>query len=205
MLRRLFVVTFVSFALLVCQPLIAQAQLEVTGDLVSNCSKIEGLRKKGDKTGARDAARQCLAGLEQELESEVGKYFLPDVAGWKRSSFEQNNVLGMRNASAEYQKGGKTVRVSLMGGSGGGAGGGLGGALGNLARMGMMGSGRQVRIANLPATISPEGQVMVPLTDGSFLSFESSEFRTPDAALAGMGDLLNAFPVKDINQLLSEG
>jgi hypothetical protein len=28
----------------------------------------------------------------------------------------------------------------------------------------------------------------------------SSEFSDPDAALAGMGDLINAFPVADINK-----
>ena len=68
--------------------------------------------------------------------------------------------------------------------------------------MGMMGSGRQVRVANLPATVTPSGQVMVTLEDGSFLNFESNDFSTADSALSGMGDLIDKFPVADINRTL---
>jgi len=43
------------------------------------------------------------------------------------------------------------------------------------------------------------------LEDGSFLSFESSDFDDADSALSGMGDLVDAFPVADINRTLVEG
>ena len=176
------------------------AQLDVGGGLLDECAKIEGLRRGGNIPGAREAATKCLEGLEQELDGEIGQYFLEDVAGWKRSRFEQNAAMGMRNVSADYKKDGKRVRVSLMGG---GSGRGIGGALGGLARMGMMGGGKQVKVAGLPATVLPDGQVMVTFEDGSILSFESSDFSTADESLAGMGDLVDKFPVAKIDEALT--
>jgi len=181
-------------------PSAAVAQLEVDGGLLDECSKIEGLRRAGNLPGAREAATKCLEGLEQELDGEIGQYFLEDVAGWKRSRFEQNVAMGMRNVSAEYKKDGKRVRVALMGG---GSGRGLGGALSGLARMGMMGGGKQVKVAGLPATVMPDGQIMVTFEDGSMLSFESSNFSTAEEALAGMGDLVDQFPVAKIDEALT--
>ena len=180
----------------------AFAQLEVGGDFLDNCSKIEGLRNAGNYAEARDAARLCLEGLEQELEGEIGQYFLMEVAGWTRMSFEQNTAMGFSNTSARYEKDGMSVTVSLTGGVAGGFG--LG-ALGGLASLGVLQSGRQVRVAGLPAVINPDGTVMVPLEDGSFLSFESSDFNDADSALSGMGDLVDTFPVADINRTLLEG
>jgi len=194
-----------SFALLVSLPVVvmlsgvAHAQLQVGGGLLTNCEKIESLRKGGDIPGARDAATKCLEGLEQELDGEIGGYFLEEVAGWKRGRLEQNAAMGMRNASADYRKDDTTVRVSLIGGGGGR---GLGGALGGFVRMGMMGGGKQVEVAGLPASVMPNGQVVVSFEDGSMLNFESSSFSTADAALAGMGDLIDKFPVAKIRDAL---
>jgi hypothetical protein len=194
-----------SFTLLISLPVFlmlpsfAIAQLQVGRGLLTNCEKIESLRKGGDIPGARDAATKCLEGLEQELDGEIGGYFLEEVAGWKRGRFEQNAAMGMRNASADYRKDDKTVRVSLIGGGGGR---GLGGALGGFVRMGMMGGGKQVEVAGLPATVMPNGQVVVSFEDGSMLNFESSSFTTADAALAGMGDLIDKFPVAKIRDAL---
>ena len=180
----------------------AFAQLEVGGDLLDSCSRIDGLRNAGNYAEARDAARFCLEGLEQELEGEIGQYFLMEVAGWRRTSFEQNTAMGFSNTSARYEKDGISVTVSLTGGVGGGFG--LG-ALGGLANLGILQSGRQVRVAGLPAVVNADGTVMVPLEDGSFLTFESPAFNDADSALSGMGDLVDAFPVADINRTLLEG
>ena len=191
----------IFFFLALCAPVAALAQLEVGGDMLDNCGRIEALYDDDKTLEARDAARQCLEAIEQELESQVGQYFLEEVAGWKRSRFEQNKAMGFTNTAARYSKGGNTVNVSLTGGFGGG---GTMGGLGALAQMGMMQSGKQVRVANLPATISPDGDVMVVLSDGSMLMFESPDFNDADSALEGMGDLINEFPVADINATLSE-
>lgn len=190
----------VIVATLAILPAVAFAQLDVGGGLIDECARIEGLRKNGDLPGARVAATKCLEGLEQEIDGAIGHFFLEDVAGWKRSRFEQNAAMGMRNASADYTKHGKKVRVSLMGGGGGR---GLGSALGGLARMGMMGGGKQVKVAGLPATVMPNGQVMVSFEDGSMLNFESSDFKTADDALHGMGDLIDQFPVGKIRDALA--
>lgn len=178
----------------------AMAQLEVSGDLMSNCKGIDALHDSGDVSGARDKARLCLQGLEQELEGEISKFFLPSVAGWTRSNLEQNRAMGLTNISATYSKEGVSADVSLTGGSGGGSMDGLGGMLGGFARMGMQQSGRQVRVAGLPATVQTDGSVMVTLENGSFLSFQSSTYSDPDSALKGLGDLINEFPVADINK-----
>jgi hypothetical protein len=179
----------------------AFGQLEVGGDLLSNCTQIDALSKNGDYAEARDKARLCLEGLEQKVQGEIGTFFLPEVAGWTRTSFEQDSALGLANISASYQKGEISATVSLTGGEGGGEDG-LGGLLSGFARLGLEESGREVRVAGLPGTVQPDGTITVTLEDGSFLTFMSYSFADPDAALAGIGDLVNAFPVADINQTL---
>jgi hypothetical protein len=179
----------------------AMAQLEVGGSALDNCSQIDSLRKAGNLTEARDKAQLCLEALEQEVTGSVGKLFSADVAGWKRTNIEQNNVLGFTNVTATYTKADTTATVALTG-TGGGSGGGLGGLLGGFARAGLAGSGQQVRVAGLPASVQPDGTITVTLEDGSFLMFSSPKFSSQDSALAGLGDLVNAFPVAEINKAL---
>jgi hypothetical protein len=50
--------------------------------------------------------------------------------------------------------------------------------------------------------VQADGTITVTLEDGSFLMFSSSSFRSQETALAGLGDLVNAFPVADINEAL---
>jgi len=177
------------------------AQLEVGGSALDNCSEIDALRKAGNLTEARDKAQVCLEALEQEITGSVGKLFSAEVAGWNRTNIQQENVLGFSNVTATYTKGETMATVALTG-TGGGGGGGLGGLLGGFARAGLAGTGQQVRVAGLPATVQPDGTITVTLEDGSFLTFSSPSFSTQETALAGLGDLVNAFPVADINKAL---
>jgi hypothetical protein len=179
----------------------AEAQLEVGASGAEVCAQIDGLRKAGNLSEARAKAQQCLEGLDQEVNGAAGKYFLQEVAGWKRTKIDQNQALGFNNISASYEKDGHTATVSLTGG-GSGAGGGLGGVLGGIARLGIKASGKQVKVAGLPASVQPDGNITVTLEDGSFLTFVSPDFHDADAALAGIGDLVNAFPVAEINKKL---
>jgi len=184
---------------------VAFAQLEVGGDLLDNCADIDALQNSGSFSEARDKARLCLEGLEQELVGEVGQYFLPQIGEWTRTSFEQNQVMGFTNISAEYEKANISVNVSLLGTSGGGSSGGLGelaGLFGGIAQSAVLQSGQQVTVAGLPSTVQPDGTLTVPLEDGSLLTFESPDLGSADAALSGMGDLVNDFPVGDINAAL---
>lgn len=180
----------------------AHAQLEVSGDLLSNCAQIENLRKAGNQNEALNSARLCLQGLEQELTGEIGQFFPQDVAGWRRTSFEESSAMGFTNISSTYEKGDNSATVSLTREAGGGGGLGLGGLLGGLARAGLAQSGRQVRVAGLSASVQPDGTISVSLEDGSFLTFMSPQFDDADAALEGIGDLVNGFPVADINRTL---
>jgi hypothetical protein len=82
----------------------AYAQLEVGGNAMDNCAKIDALQKAGKLLEARDTASACLQAIEQALQSQVGQYFRTDVAGWKRTSFDQNAALGFANISATYEK-----------------------------------------------------------------------------------------------------
>ena len=178
----------------------ALAQLEVGGSALDNCAQIDALRKAGNLTEARDKAQVCLEALEQEITGSVGKLYPAEVAGWKRTNIEQENALGFSNVTATYMKGETTATVALTNtGSGGG---GLGGLLGGFARAGLAGTGQQVRVAGLPATVQPDGTITVTLEGGSFLTFSSASFSTQETALAGLGDLVNAFPVADINKAL---
>jgi hypothetical protein len=180
---------------------VAVGQLEVGGSALDNCSQIDPLRKAGNLTEARDKAQVCLEALEQEVTGSVGKLFSADVAGWQRTNIEQNNVLGFTNVTATYRKADTTATVALTG-TGGSGGGGLGGLLGGFARAGLAGSGQQVRVAGLPASVQPDGTITVTLEDGSFLTFSSQKFGSQETALAGLGELVNAFPVAEINKAL---
>lgn len=173
----------------------AQAQLDVGGDLLDACARIEALVDDSDYAGALNEARQCLEGLEQQVQGQLAELFPAEVAGWTQESFEQSKAMGFSNTSATYGKGGNRVEVSLTGGS-------ALNALSGLAAMGMMQGGKQVRVANLPATLSNDGSLLVPLEDGSLLRFESRNFSTADEALSGMGDLIDAFPVGQLNKSL---
>jgi hypothetical protein len=172
------------------------AQLEVGGSLLDSCSKIDALRKAGDFGGAREMAQQCVQGLDQQIQGDIGKSFPTSVAGWTRTSIEQNAALGFNNISATYEKGETNATVALTGGQSGNA---LGGLLGGIAALGVQ-TGQQVRVAGLPASVQPDGTISVTLEDGSFLTFSSPSFSDQDSSLKGLGDLVNAFPVAEINK-----
>lgn len=178
-------------------PLVASAQLEVGGGLLDNCKQIDALNDSGKFAEAKEKAQLCLQGIEQKLSGEISSYFYEEIAGWKRNRLEKNQAMGFSNVAATYRKGDIAVEVSLTASSGGS--GGLGGFLGGLAQSGMMGGGQQVTVAGIPSTFSSDGTLMVPLKSGSFLTFESRDFSNADEAIAGMGDLINEFPVADIN------
>lgn len=181
----------------------AVAQLEVGGDLLGNCDEINALVGAGDFSAARDKTRLCLDGIEQELTGTVGQFFYSEIAGWTRTSFEENQAMGFSNINAEYEKGDIVVEVSLVGTSGGGGqGGGLGGLFGGIAQNALLQTGQQVTVAGLPSSLQADGTLTVPLEDGSLLMFQSNDLDSADAALSGMGDLINAFPVADINAAL---
>jgi hypothetical protein len=195
-----------GFTILLGLPLLALgapsafAQLEVGGSLLDACAQIDSLRKGGNFAGARDKATQCLEGLEQQLQSDVGKNFPAQVGSWKQTNIENSTALGFTNISARYQKGEQTATVSLTGAGSGGAAS-LGGLLGGIAKMGAQ-AGQQVRVAGLPAAVQPDGTISVTLDNGSFLTFNCPSFGDQATALAGLGDLVNAFPVAAINNML---
>jgi hypothetical protein len=69
----------------------------------------------------------------------------------------------------------------------------------------MMQTGQQITVAGLSAVATPDGMIIVTLGNGAFLSFSCSAFTTAAAALAGIGDLVDAFPVAQINETLVDG
>lgn len=186
--------------LLVLVSLPAFAQLEVGGGLLDNCEQIAALNEAGKFAEAKEKASLCLQGIDQKLSGEMSGYFKEEIAGWTRTSLDKNQAMGFSNITAVYEKGSYSVDVSLTGSSG--SGGGLGGLIGGLAQSGLMGGGQQVTVAGIPSTLSPDGTLMVPLAKGSILMFESGDFDSADEAIEGMGDLVNDFPVADINEKL---
>ncbi|MEE4218354.1 MAG: hypothetical protein V2I48_12145 [Xanthomonadales bacterium] len=182
-------------ALLVFVSLSALAQLEVGGGLLDNCKQIDALNEAGKFAEAKEKAQLCLQGIEQKLSGEISAYFREEIGDWKRTSLDKSQVMGFSNISATYAKGSNTVDISLTGSAGGS---GLGGLLG----LAQMGGGQQVTVAGITSSLNSDGSLMVPLENGSLLMFESSDFNTADEAIAGMGDLINDFPVADINAKL---
>lgn len=187
--------TLVLPLFLLTAPLPVSAQLEVGGSLLDACERIEDLVEDENYSEARGAARDCLEGLEQQLEGQIKTLFPQDVAGWQQTDFEQSKAMGFSSTSAEYRKGDVRVEIQLTGGS-------SLNALGGLAAMSMMQAGKQVKVAGLPAVIDNSGKILVRLEAGSLLNFSSRAFQDADAALAGMGDLVDAFPVAELNEAL---
>ena len=182
-------------------PVTAGAQLQMGGGFEEACGKIESLRKAGNITAARDAANECADGLDKLVEGEIAAHILERVGDWKRTRFEQTQMAGMSSANFEYTKGGTRVRGTLLGG---GSGRGLGNAFSAFARMGAAaGGGRELKVADVPARIMPNGQFMINFEDGTTLTFESSQHQTPDAALEAFGDLIDQFPVAKIRDALA--
>ena len=177
----------------------AHAQLEITSSK-DDCGQIESLRKAGNLGEARDKAQACIEQLSQELAASTAKLFPAEVAGWKRGNIEQGQALGVNNVSSTYVKNKHTVTVSLTGGNKGA--GSVGGLLGGIAKFGVKSTGKQIKVAGLAGSVQADGSVMVTLDDGSLLGFTCADFRTADDALTGFGDLINAFPVADINKRL---
>ena len=182
--------------LLVFVSLPAFAQLEVGGGLLDNCQQIDALNKEGKFAEAKDKAQLCLQGIEQKLSGEISSFFRDEIGDWTRTSLDKNQAMGFSSISATYEKDSYAVDVSLTGTSGGGPG------LGGLIGLAQMGGGQQVTVAGIRSTVNPDGTLVVPLEGGSILTFESSDFNTADEAIAGMGDLINDFPVADINATL---
>lgn len=177
----------------------AFAQLDVGDSGLNTCSQIDGLSKAGNYSAARQKAEACLQAIDQKMQSQVGSLFPETVAGWARGNLNQNTVAGFNNISATYKKAAHSTSVSLMGGSAGG--GAIGGLLGGMARMGMQ-AGQQVKVAGLPASVQTDGTIAVTLDSGAFLTFKCPDFPDQKSALAGIGDLVNAFPVAQINKAL---
>jgi hypothetical protein len=177
----------------------ALAQLDVGDSGLKSCSQIDGLSKAGNYSAAHEKAQACLAALDQKLQGEVGKLFPETVAGWTRGNLQQNTVAGFNNITATYKKDKHSAEVSLTAGSGGS--GTLGGLIGGIARVGMQ-AGQQVKVAGLPASVQTDGTIAVTLESGAFLTFKSPGFSDQKSALAGLGDLVNAFPVAQINKTL---
>jgi hypothetical protein len=177
----------------------AFAQLDVGDSGLNACSQIDTLSKAGNYSAAHDKAKACLEALDQKLQSQVGKLFPQTVAGWTRGNLDQNTVAGFNNISATYKKATHSTSVSLTaGGAGGGA---IGGLLGGMARLGMQ-AGQQVKVAGLPASVQTDGTIAVTLDSGAFLTFKCPDFPDQHSALAGIGDLVNGFPVAEINKVL---
>jgi hypothetical protein len=177
----------------------AMAQLDVGDSGLGACSQIDALSKAGNYSAAHAKAQACLEALDQKLQGEVGKQFPATVAGWTRGNLQQNTVAGFNNVSASYRKDKHSAEVSLTAGTGGN--GSLGGLLGGIARAGMQ-TGQQVKVAGLPASVQTDGTIAVTLDSGAFLTFKCPDFADQKSALAGLGDLVNAFPVAQINKTL---
>jgi hypothetical protein len=198
-LMRTMIAGGLALGLLLAGARNAMAQLDVGDSGLNACSQIDSLSKAGNYSAAHEKAQACLTALDQKLQGEVGKQFPQTVAGWTRGNLQQNTVAGFNNVSATYKKQTYSADVSLTAGSGGS--GSLGGLIGGIARMGMQ-AGQQVKVAGLPASVQTDGTIAVTLDSGAFLTFKSAAFSDQKSALAGLGDLVNAFPVAQINKTL---
>ena len=107
-------------------------------------------------------------------------------------------MAGFNNITATYKKAAHSATVSLTAGSvGGGA---IGGLLGGMARIGMQ-AGQQVKVAGLPASVQTDGTIAVTLDSGAFLTSNAPTSRISGPRSRGLGDLVNAFPVAQINKI----
>ena len=163
----------------------------------SSCGGIMRLVEKGKHKEALEEARWCVEALEDQLQGSASGHFSAEVAGWTRVDVREESAMGMSSVVGEYRKGDKTLAVTLLGGKGSGSI--LGGALGGLAQMGLMQTGKRFRVQRLKASVDAQGQIMVTLDDGSFISVKCPQYNTQEEALDGLEDFLDAFPFAEIN------
>jgi hypothetical protein len=165
-------------------------------DPQNSCSKILELYDGGDLDGALEEARWCVEALEQVRQRQESAFFRDEIGGWARSSLDQNKAMGVALTEARYQKDGKTITASLMGGAG--AGGGLGGMdiFGAIAGAGMMSTGNRMRVQGHSATANTDNgpQIMVTLDSGGYLQFAST-----DASLDEVTAFAEAFPITELD------
>ncbi|NOY70882.1 MAG: hypothetical protein GXP14_00650, partial [Gammaproteobacteria bacterium] len=113
------------------------------------------------------------------------------VEGWKRASLDENKAMGMTITEAVYEKNGSRIEVQLMGGAGGGM-----GSLGMLAQLGMMGSGKKLRIQRRTAMDMSQGsrsELIVNLKSGGNIIFKSK------ISIDDVVSFAKAFPIAKID------
>jgi len=140
-------------------------------DTKESCSAVSSLINDNNIDAALEEARWCVEALEQFKQAGVSKLFHKTVEGWKRASLDENKAMGMTITEAVYEKNGSRIEVQLMGGAGGGM-----GSLGMLAQLGMMGSGKKLRIQRRTAMDMSQGsrsELIVNLKNGGNIIFKS--------------------------------
>lgn len=188
----------------------------LTNAAISNAEDVNQIFTKVNEYIAKKNYPKALTELEwarKEIEkantAQLQSFFPNDLSGMKGSPIQANSALGMMNIERSYTGNGKTVKVSLLGGSGGGQANPLGGlaALGQMAAMfggAQQGAGQESfrldgRTANLNAEPgSQNSDLTVFLESGSMLKLESYDGVSGDT-LKGMAQALK---INDLDNYL---
>lgn len=171
----------------------------VADDTTDSLEEARKLYENGDIAGALREARWAVELLEQQRQAEVTKLFRDEIAGYTGGQLGSQKALGITHTERPYTQDGRTVTVTLTGGSSGAA---LGG-LGALAQLGMgMQQGTKLRIQRRTGVALTEAgvhKIVLTLNSGGVLSFATST-DSPEE----LREFAEAFPVEALDEALAK-
>ena len=163
-------------------------------DPSATCVSAASLFKEGDVEGALEEARWCVTQLEQLKQGQTSSFFLDEVDGYKGGKLESQQAMGFTTTGRPYHRDGKSIEVSLSGGTSAGA----NSAFAALASFGMQAAqGKRIRIQRRSAVVNDENgavNVVVTLKSGGVLTFTTRDL-TKEEAVA----FAKVFPIADLD------
>lgn len=174
--------------------LLSSASIVADETPAETCSSAASLFSEGDIEGALEEARWCVTQLEQLKQGATSAYFKDEINGYKGGELENQQAMGIEVTERRYDKGQKSIKVTLTGGASGST----NNAFAALASFGISASpGKKIRIQRRSALVNSESRTVtltVTLKSGGMLVFD-----TDDVSKDELITFAKAFPVADLD------
>lgn len=181
--------------LLIALATLSTAPLLAAENPAASCGEALELFESNDINGALEEARWCVEALEQFKQQQASSLFPDQVAGFEGGEIQRQNAMGFSIIQRDYRKGEQVISISLNKGSAGSMGG-----FAALAQMGMMETGKKLRIQRRTVNDLSEGsrvEFMVALKSGAMLGIESN-----NADHATVLEFAEQFPIAELDDSL---
>ncbi len=161
----------------------------------ASCGEAVKLFEDNDINGALEEARWCVEALEQRKQKQASGMFPDQVAGFEGGEIQRQNAMGFSIIERDYRKGEQVISISLNKSAAGSMGG-----FAAIAQMGMMETGKKLRIQRRTVNDLSEGssvEFMVALKSGGMLGIESD-----NVDHAAVLEFVEQFPIAELDDSL---